>query len=302
MSTKHVRSVCILMVSLAGVVVAGCTFNPTLTSDEVPVVQTDQPAPTQTEAATLEPSPTPVDWAVQINETGITKAEYQAELARYQAATGTELATEDEEFVMQEMLNQLLLAQAAEEAGFVVDDDQISQRIAQLDISDQALGEWLSAHGYDEESFRSALKLSIAAAWMRDQIVVGVPETAEQVHARQILLYNSDEAEAVYAQLSSGADFATLAGQYDLLAKGDLGWFPRGYLTVPELDDVIFALEPGEYSPVVETEVGFHILQVVERDSVYPLNFSAYQIVQKATLENWIQERQAQSEIIYYLP
>ena len=137
---------------------------------------------------------------------------------------------------------------------------------------------------------------------MRDQIIAGVPETAEQVHARQILLYNSDEAEALFAQLASGADFETLAGQYDPLAKGDLGWFPRGYLTVSALDDVVFALEPGEVSPIIETEIGFHIVQVIERDTARPLNFSAYQIVQKATLETWLHERQAQSDIIYYLP
>jgi len=290
------------MVLLVGVMVAGCTSNPTSTSDVVPPPTADQPAPTQTEAPTLEPSPTPVDWAVEINGTGITKAEYQAELARFQAATGTEMATEEREFVLQELINQLLLAQAAEAAGFIVDEAHVQERIAQLDIGDQALGDWLAQHGYTEDAFRVALARSIAAAWMRDQIIADVPKTAEQVHARQILLYNSDEAEAVYAQISSGADFATLAGQYDPLAKGDLGWFPRGYLTVPELDDVVFALEPGAYSSVVETAVGFHILQVVERDSARPLNISGYQVVQKAFLRNWLQERQKQSEINFYLP
>ena len=122
------------------------------------------------------------------------------------------------------------------------------------------------------------------------------------MHARQILLYNSDEAEAIYAQISSGADFETVAGQYDPIANGDLGWFPRGYLTIPELDDVVFALEPGEFSPIIETEIGFHILQVIERDSARQLNFSAYQVVQKAALKQWLQERQAQSEIVYSLP
>ena len=280
--------------------VAGCSSEPTLTSSEMP--QDAQPDPTQADIATLEPSPTPVPLAAQVNGTGITEAEYRAELARYQAEAGTELATEDEAFVLQDMINQLLLAQAAEEAGYVVDEAQVQERINQLGVSDQALQDWLTDNSYDDDSFRNALARSIAAAWMRDQIIADVPEIAEQVHARQILLYNSEEADAIFAQISTAADFETLAEQYDPLAKGDLGWFPKGYLTVSELDEIIFSLAPGEYSPIVETELGFHIIQVIERDSAYPLNFSTYQVVQKTALENWLHDRQSQSEIIYSLP
>jgi parvulin-like peptidyl-prolyl isomerase len=111
------------------------------------------------------------------------------------------------------------------------------------------------------------------------------------------LLYNSDEATNVYAQLQSGADFATLAAQYDPLAAGSLGWFPRGYLTVPELDDPIFSLQPGEYSNVIETALGFHIIQVIDRDAAYPLSPLAQQRLRIQAVQNWLEMRRNQSDI-----
>lgn len=302
MFIKSLQKTLLLLLLCSSLVLAGCTSEPTVVDGDLP--PNSQPAPTQTAESTPEPSPTPIDFAIQVNGMIITTAEYQAELARYQAAAGagTELATENEEIVTQDLVNQLLLAQAAQEAGFIVDEATVQQRIDQLDVGEQALQEWLTTHGYTEESFRSALARSIAAAWMRDQIIADAPKTTEQVHARQILLYNSEEADGVFSQLTAGTDFETLAEQYDPRTKGELGWFPRGYLTVLELDDVIFALEPGEYSPIIETKVGFHIVQVIEKDSNYPLNFSTYQVVQKIALQNWLQDRFEQSEILYNLP
>ena len=155
---------------------------------------------------------------------------------------------------------------------------------------------------FTDESLRTALARSIAAAWMRDQIIGNVPQTTEQVHARQILLYNSDAADEVFAQLQAGADFETLSAQFDPLTKGDLDWFPRGYLTVPELDAFIFELEPGEFTPIIETMLGFHIVQVIERDAAHPLNPNTYRAMQAQALEQWLQDRQAQSQIILYVP
>jgi hypothetical protein len=66
-----------------------------------------------------------------VNSEAITLARYQAELARYQAAVGTQLATEDEQRVINDMVDQTLLAQAAAEAGFEVDAEAVQSRIEQ---------------------------------------------------------------------------------------------------------------------------------------------------------------------------
>ena len=69
--------------------------------------------------------------------------------------------------------------------------------------------------------------------------------------------------------VNDGEDFAELASQYseDLgSAKlgGDLGWAKRNTF-VPEFEASAYTLEKGEISELVETQFGFHILQLIER-------------------------------------
>jgi len=161
-----------------------------------------------------------------------------------------------------------------------------------------ALASWKSEHGYTDESFQSALKRATEAAWMRDKIITAVPGTAEQVHAQQILLYNEDAAAKVADQLNAGAKFEDLAVLYDPNTGGELGWFPRGYLLEPELEEAAFSLEPGQFSDVIPTEVGYHILLVVERDPQHTLSPDAYLVMQEKALGDWLTQKRAESDII----
>lgn len=269
-----------------------------LPSTTIEVQPTSTPTP-------FQPSPTPQPLAARVNGEAITLDDFQAELARYQNTVGTQLATEDEQRVITDIVDQLLLAQAASETGYTVDEEALQVRLDELVErlgSQQALDDWMARNGYTEQSFRRDLARSVAAAWMRDQIAAEVPHTAEQVHARQILLYNSEDAAGVLAQLSAGADFATLAAEYDPLAKGDIGWFPRGYLLDQKLEEAAFTLQPGEQSAVIETGTGYHILQVIEREADRPLDYSARLALQTQALGEWLAERRAQSDIEILLP
>ena len=143
-----------------------------------------------------------------------------------------------------------------------------------------------------------ALERSIKSAWMRDQILAAVPRTAEQVHIRQILLYNSDQASEALAEIESGRDFATVAASYDPITLGDLGWFPRKFLPHPAIEEAAFNLQPGDHSQVIETSVGFHIIQVVEKDLDHRLSPEAYLIWQEIALRDWVAMQREQSDII----
>ncbi len=266
------------------------------------------PSPLPATPTPIPPTPTPEPLAARVNGEAITLAEYQAELARYQAASGTSAAVqppEDESHVLDDLIALVLLAQGAAEAGFHLDEAGLQARldalVAQLGSS-QALQDWIAAHGYTEQDFRRALARQAAAAWMRDKIIANVPENTEQVHARQILLYNLDQANQVLAQVRAGTDFATLASEYDPIAGGDLGWFPRGYLTVPELDQAVFSLQAGQVSDVIQTRLGFHIVQVIERDPAHPLEPSARLALQSRALQDWLAQRRSQSQIEVLLP
>lgn len=78
-----------------------------------------------------------------------------------------------------------------------------------------------------------------------------------------------DRVEALRNRVKAGEDFGTLARLYSqdpgsAREGGDLGFVDRSSL-VKEFAAVAFKLKVGEISPVVETEYGFHVLQVIER-------------------------------------
>ena len=71
------------------------------------------------------------------------------------------------------------------------------------------------------------------------------------------------------AQIQGGADFATLAKQNSedpgsAKEGGYLGFFKRGEL-VPEYEAASMKLEPGQMSPIVQSQFGFHLIQFIER-------------------------------------
>ena len=178
--------------------------------------------------------------AISVNGEGISTTEFQAELARYQqaqAGMGNTVSLETAtQAVRNDLVDTLLLDQGAAVKNYIVDDPTLQGRIdtlaAQVGGAD-ALATWETAHGYTDSDFRSDLRRQIAAAWMRDQIAASVPGTEEQVHAKQILLYNEEEAQQALGLLQAGGIFTDLAAEYDPVAKGELGWFPARLSSLP---------------------------------------------------------------------
>ncbi len=279
------------------------TITPTM--DEVSGSPTVSPAPSSTP---IPPSATPVPLAAMVNGEAITLAEFQADVSRYQAAalvSDTVSVSDTNNIVLDELIDQTLLAQAAAENGYTVDETLVQSKTNALEEQlggAQALLDWQSAHGYSADDFDRALKRSIGAAWMRDKIIATVPETAEEVHILQILVPTSAEAEQVYSRLQSGEDFLDLAAEYDPLTKGDLGWFPRGYLSDIKIEETAFGLQPNQYSAVIQTEVGYHILYLLERDPQHILQPDARRTLQVGALQQWLSERRKQSEIQILIP
>ena len=264
--------------------------------------------PTSTPTATFTPEPptaTPEPLALTVNGEGITLVEFNAEVARYttaQTALGKTVSSADAtSAVIDDLVAQLLLAQAARGDGFTVDDAALQARIDSLATQiggAEALSRWQSEHGYSEQDFRSALRRGAESAWERDKIISTVPSTAEQVHVQQILLYNQDKAQDYLAQLRGGADFNELAFKADPVTRGDLGWVPRGYLLNAQIEEAAFGLEVDQFSDVIATDVGFHIVKVLERDPNRPLSPDALLSWQELALKTWIEARRAQANVV----
>ncbi|MGB9591558.1 MAG: peptidylprolyl isomerase [Candidatus Kryptoniota bacterium] len=155
--------------------------------------------------------------------------------------------------------------------------------------------------GLSEAAFRRLFESNIYRRKLQEALAAEVPTTAEQVHARHILVDTEEEAQKVKERLQAGEDFAALAKE---LSKdtasasegGDLGWFPRGMM-VTEFEEAAFALQPGQISDIVKTSYGYHIIQVIERDPNHPLDEDFLAQKKASALTDWLAE-QRQSDAV----
>jgi len=81
-------------------------------------------------------------------------------------------------------------------------------------------------------------------------------------------------AKELRQRILDGEDFGELAKEYsDDLGSGanggDLGWFSRGAMVAP-FDEAVFSLDVGEISEPVETQFGWHLIEVTDRDDARP--------------------------------
>ena len=90
---------------------------------------------------------------------------------------------------------------------------------------------------------------------------------AKEYRASHILVETEAEAVQLITSLASGADFAELAREFSTgpsgEAGGDLGWFAEGDMVEPFFE-AVSALESGAVSPPVQTQFGWHVIQLAE--------------------------------------
>lgn len=95
----------------------------------------------------------------------------------------------------------------------------------------------------------------------------GNTEAEDEYNAAHILVETEEEARAVKEELDGGANFARTARAKSIgpsgPSGGDLGWFSSGMM-VPEFEAATIALEEGEISAPVQTQFGWHVIQLKE--------------------------------------
>lgn len=101
------------------------------------------------------------------------------------------------------------------------------------------------------------------------------------------------ELQEVLKEAREKDNFAELAGKYSSCPEngGDLGFFPRGQM-VPEFEDIVFAMEPGQISEVFQTQFGFHIAMVTEKRPPIPCRFEDVKEVIEKELTEAAQQRE----------
>ena len=306
----------ILTIALIAGLAAGCASR-TSEVPETPEVRTP-PSPSPRASATPSPtlrtpSPTPtaaLELAALVNGQPILLADYQKQAAQFEAALLDQgLDPESEEGravlaqmrlqVLDSMIEQVLIEQAAAREGVAVSEEELEAAIRE-NVEEaggrEAFEGWLRAVGLTYEEFREALRSQMLASAMFERVTASVPTTAEHVRARHILVATEEEAQAILARLRAGEDFAALARECSLdkntrESGGDLGFFPRGLLIAPEVEEAAFALSPGQISGVVRSQFGYHIVQVLERDPHRPLAPEVRADLRERAFRRWLQEQ-----------
>jgi peptidyl-prolyl cis-trans isomerase C len=233
--------------------------------------------------------------------------------------------------VLDEVIGIVLLQQDAKASGVTATDQEVQQQIASRKSAfpDEATyKKALAQAGLTEEKFRQQARDQIAvqkylqsrfaqAGNVTDQATrefydknKAKIQAPERVRVRHILIRfdpkgspaDKEKAREKAADLlkraQGGEDFAKLAAENseDPGSKaqgGELGWVTQGQ-TVPTFEQAAFALKKtNDLSPVVESQFGFHIIQLLERQSAGTLPYEQV----KGRIGQLLQQQQAQQQL-----
>jgi peptidyl-prolyl cis-trans isomerase C len=86
--------------------------------------------------------------------------------------------------------------------------------------------------------------------------------------ARHILVETKESCESLKAQIEAGAEFAEMARKHSQCPSGrqggELGEFAQGQM-VPEFDKIVFSGEIGKVHGPVQTQFGYHLVEITSR-------------------------------------
>jgi hypothetical protein len=108
-------------------------------------------------------------------------------------------------------------------------------------------------------------------------------------------------ANELRARILAGEDFAALAQAYSddtgsAVNGGDLGWFGKGRMVAP-FEEAAFSLPVGEVSEPVKTDFGYHLIEVLEKDSARPKDEAQLQQEQAQAFQTWLGEQTATDQV-----
>jgi peptidyl-prolyl cis-trans isomerase SurA len=208
------------------------------------------------------------------------------------------------EAFLQRLIDNILIEQEAKKsgAGIIVKDEEVMEVLqdilAKQKLSMQEFSKNLAQEGKSLDSAKKEIRGQMMRARLlrrevKAKILVSDEEIGEYynknrqeyegketVRIKQILLLlppNADktiiakvknEALQLHKRVKNGESFDLLALNYSqgpaAAQGGDVGFIGRGTI-IPEVEAAAFSLPVGQVSEVIETNVGFHIIQVVDK-------------------------------------
>jgi peptidyl-prolyl cis-trans isomerase C len=206
--------------------------------------------------------------------------------------------------VLDQLVSYKLLIQESRERKIAAADNEVDGRMKEIQSqfpSEDAFKQMLVSRKTTLEQVRSDIRQDITVqklieSAIADKVAVKPEQVTdfytknpdqfkqpERVRASHILIMVPKDADAgakaaartkaadILKDVKAGKDFAALAKQHSQdpgsgQNGGDLGFFQQGQMVGP-FNDVAFKLAPGQISDLVETEFGFHIIKVAEKQA-----------------------------------
>ncbi len=283
-------------------------------------VSTEPPPPDSTESGG-GPTQDGHPLAARVNGQPIFLEAYQKQVSQTERALieqglilegeeGQTQLTQIRQNVLNGLIEQALIEQAAAAAGVSVTDQELEATVQESITAGQgqeSFDQWLAENDLTLDEFREIQRSQLLASKMIEHVTGLMPTSAEQVHARHILTSDPAKAQSWLDELNGGANFAALAQQNseDISTAangGDLGWFPQDVpLMPPVVVEIAFTLEPGEVSDVIESDQGYHIIKVEAREENRPLTPEMVLYVQQQAFESWLDEQRRNAVIEQYI-
>ena len=235
--------------------------------------------------------------------------------------------------VIENIIGMLLMYQASTEKGIKVeqasidgeldqfksqypDEEKFKEALAELNITEEIIkdqiNKGLTIQKFIKQTFVDKTIISdseVKAFYDKNPDKFNKPES---VRASHILIRVEPEAEEAIkkaarekiemaqARIKAGEDFAALAKEVSQCPSsekgGDLGFFAKGQMVKP-FEDAAFSLEPGVVSDIVETQFGFHLIKVTEKQKAGL--FSLDEV--KEDLKQYLTELKIQKDISDYV-
>jgi parvulin-like peptidyl-prolyl isomerase len=192
-------------------------------------------------------------------------------------------------FILNKTIEEELLIMEAEAKGLVVTEEEaetvINDIMMQQQITEEQLEEQLAQSQKTKQDLIDVYKKQILITNLLNDYVfanieVSQEEVAEyyennknsqlitipaQIKARHILVKTQEEAEEIMDLLEAGESFSELAQERSQdgssVQGGDLGYFSEGMMVQP-FNDLVFSMDVGDAPQIVETDFGFHIVEV----------------------------------------
>jgi peptidyl-prolyl cis-trans isomerase C len=281
---------------------------------------------------------------------GDLQRELDSALAQYAAQgrtfTGDGLAGLKKE-VLENLIDRQLLLQTAGQKRIGIKKAWVAAKIEQLKSSFSSQAEYAAAlarQGLTEEQIRSQVQEGLKIQRLLEievlqNVTVSSSEIRryyernldlfirpEQVRARHILIKVDAQAseqqkaaayqriQQLQSRIEAGEDFAALAIEFSQcpssLRGGDLGYFSKDQV-VEAFGEAAFSLAKGQISPIVESRLGYHLIQVLDRRPSRPYALEDVRDIIKATLRQkkeaaavaqYLRQLRSQADIQLYGP